>query len=186
MIILASASPRRKELLKKIIPEFQIEASSASEIIQDDIPPRDVAEHLAAKKAMDVFNKHPNDTIIGSDTIIVLDNTIYGKPADKEDAKRMLKLFSGKTHLVITGVCVASSKRTISFSSINSVKFYDLSDSEIDDYLANEEYKDKAGSYAIQGKGALFIKEIVGDYNSIVGLPIAQLYRILKNFFNVC
>ena len=95
----------------------------------------------------------------------------------------MLQLFSGKTHNVITGVCIVSNKRTISFSSINKVQFYELTEKEIDDYIKNGEYVDKAGSYAIQGKGGLFVKEIQGDYNSIIGLPVSQLNRILKNFF---
>jgi septum formation protein len=96
----------------------------------------------------------------------------------------MLKSFSGNTHLVITGVSIVNGSKSMSFSSISSVEFYTLTDQEIDEYLENDEYKDKAGSYAIQGKGTLFIKEIKGDYNSIVGLPVSKLNHILKNFFN--
>lgn len=183
MFILASASPRRKELLKKIVDNFSIITSNVDETYPDTMNKMDVAEFLATKKAMSVYENNKNDIVIGSDTVIVYDNKIYGKPLNKDDARNMLKTFSNKTHYVVTGVCVASQKRTLSFSSINKVTFYELSDKEIDEYLKGDEYKDKAGSYAIQGKASLFIKNIDGDYNSIMGLPVAQLNRILKNFF---
>ena len=183
MYILASASPRRKELLSKIIDNFNIITSNIDESYPSTMNKMDVAEFLATKKAMSVYENNKNDIVIGSDTVIVYDNKIYGKPINKDDARNMLKIFSNKTHYVVTGVCVASQKRTLSFSSINRVTFYKLSDKEIDEYLNDDEYKDKAGSYAIQGKASLFIKNINGDYNSIMGLPIAELNRILKNFF---
>lgn len=185
MIVLASASPRRKELLSKIIPEFEISTSNIEESVPDDIKMMDAAVYLATQKALKVFKSRPNDIIIGADTIIVFNDKIYGKPIDVSDAKNMLKAFSGNTHLVITGVSIISNKRSISFSSINQVEFYNLSEKEIDDYLKNDEYKDKAGAYAIQGEGALFIRKIVGDYNGIVGLPVSELNRILKTFFNI-
>ena len=184
MFILASASPRRRELLKKIIPEFTIIPSSVDETIPDNIPAMDVAEFLSTKKAMDVSKSHPNDIVIASDTIIVMNDKVFGKPINENDARNMLLLFSNNKHYVVTGVCVMSKQRTISFSSINEVEFYNLSEQEIENYLKNDEYKDKAGSYAIQGNASLFVKQIKGDYNSIVGLPVSQLYRVLKNFFN--
>ena len=185
MIILASSSPRRKELLSKIINNFEIIVSEIDEekLITKDLNVMDVPEFLSTKKALDVFNKHPNDLIIAADTAIIFDNKIYGKPNDKSDAKKMLNTFSNNSHYVVTGVCIISNKKTISFSSINEVCFYKLSEQEIDEYLSSDEYKDKAGSYAIQGNGALFISNIKGDYNSIIGLPISQINRILKNFF---
>lgn len=183
MFILASASPRRKELLKRIIDNFTIITSNVDEAYPDTMNKMDVAEFLATKKAMSVYKNNKDDIVIGSDTVIVFNNKIYGKPINKDDAKNMLKTFSNNTHYVITGVCVASQKRTLSFSSISKVTFYNLSDDEIDEYLSDDEYKDKAGSYAIQGKASLFIKNIDGDYNSIMGLPIAELNRIIKNFF---
>lgn len=183
MIILASASPRRKELLHKIVDVFEIVPSSINEDYPTEMKKLDVAEYLATRKALSVYESHKNDTIIGSDTIIVFNNKIYGKPHTKDEAKEMLKEFSNNTHYVVTGVCVVSSKQTLSFSSISEVTFYNLSDEEIDNYLEDDEYKDKAGSYAIQGKASLFIKKINGDYNSIIGLPVAELNRILKNFF---
>lgn len=185
MIILASASPRRKELLLKITSEFKIYPSDYEENLPSNISATDAAEFLATQKALSVSKKFPKDTIIGADTVIVYDNKIYGKPYDKKEAKEMLSTFSNNTHKVITGVCVIRNKKSVSFTSINEVTFYNLSESEIDDYLNDDEYKDKAGSYAIQGKANLFIKEIKGDYNSIVGLPIAKLNRVLKNF-NLC
>lgn len=184
MIILASSSPRRKELLSKIVENFKIVPSDIDEInIPQEISPTETAEYLATKKALDVFNKNPNDIVIGSDTIIVFNNKIYGKPLNKEEAKAMLTSFSNNTHYVITGVSIISNSRSMSFSSISEVYFYNLSEKEIDEYLLDDEYKDKAGSYAIQGKAAMFVKKINGDYNSIIGLPISELNRILKNFF---
>ena len=143
----------------------------------------DIPEFLATQKALDVLKNHCHDIIIGADTIIVHNNKIYGKPLNKSHAKKMLLDFSDNTHFVVTGVCIASNQRTISFSSVNEVSFFKLTNSEIDNYLANDEYKDKAGSYAIQGKAALFVKHISGDFNSIVGLPVSHIYHLLKSFF---
>lgn len=185
MIVLASASPRRKTLLTNITSKFDIEISNVDETIPDNVKAIDAAEFLATKKALDIAKKRPDDIVIGADTVIVYKDKIYGKPIDKNDAKSMLNLFSGNTHQVVTGVCVVQGKKTISFSSINQVEFYPLTEEEIDEYLEDNEYIDKAGSYAIQGKANLFIKEICGDYNSIVGLPVSKLNRILKSFFNI-
>ncbi len=186
MVILASASPRRKELLSKIISDFKVIPSNIDEesIINDRIPAKDIPEFLSTKKALDIHSKYPDDTIIAADTAIIFDNKIYGKPKNEDDAKSMLKTFSNNTHYVITGVCIICDNKTISFSSINEVEFYDLSDKEINQYLETDEYKDKAGSYAIQGQGAMLVSSIKGDYYSIVGLPVSQINRILKNFFN--
>ena len=185
MLVLASASPRRKQLLSLLTTNFEVEVSNVDETVPENVTASDAAAFLATKKALDVAKNRPDDIVIGSDTIIVFKDKIYGKPLNKADAKNMLTEFSGNTHQVITGVCVVQGKRTISFSSVNKVEFYELSESEIDEYLNDDEYKDKAGSYAIQGKAGLFIKEISGDYNSIVGLPVSKLNRILKSFFNI-
>ena len=185
MLVLASASPRRKQLLSLLTTDFEVEVSNVDETVPENVTASDAAAFLATKKALDVAKNRPDDIVIGSDTIIVFKDKIYGKPLNKADAKNMLTEFSGNTHQVITGVCVVQGKRTISFSSVNKVEFYELSESEIDEYLNDDEYKDKAGSYAIQGKAGLFIKEIAGDYNSIVGLPVSKLNRILKSFFNI-
>ena len=185
MLVLASASPRRTQLLSLLTSNFDIVGSSVDETIPDNVTASDAAAFLATKKALDVAKNRPNDIVIGADTIIVYKDKIYGKPTSKEDAKNMLSSFSGNTHQVITGVCVVQGKKTISFSSVNKVEFYQLTEEEIEENLNDNEYKDKAGSYAIQGKAGLFIKEIAGDYNSIVGLPVSKLNRILKSFFNI-
>lgn len=182
MIILASASPRRKELLSKIVEDFTVYPSNFEETLPANISAYDAAEYLATQKALSIKSKFPNDIIIGADTVIVFKNKIYGKPVNKEDAKKMLSTFSNNTHQVITGVCILNVQKSLSFNSISDVTFYDLTKKEIEDYLCNDEYKDKAGAYAIQGKASLFIKEIKGDYNNIVGLPISKLNRVLKNF----
>lgn len=183
MYILASASPRREQLLKKIIPEFVIIPSNIDETVPSDMDSLLAPEFLANQKAFNVFASHKDDIVISADTCIVFNNEIYGKPKDEAQAKEMLKAFSGKIHKVVTGVSIVSKKLSVSFSSISEVEFYDLTDKEIDDYLKTGEYKDKAGSYAIQGEGMLLIKRINGDYNSIIGLPISELNRYLKNFF---
>lgn len=185
MIVLASASPRRVELLKKIIPDFKIIPSliDESSLISNEMPVMELPEFLAVQKALDVYKNNPNDTIIAADTAIIFNNKIYGKPQDINNAKEMLTLFSNKTHYVVTGVCIVSSKKTMSFSSINEVTFYKLNENDIDEYLSFDEYIDKAGSYAIQGKGEMLIKSIKGSYNSIVGLPVAEINRLLKIYF---
>ena len=186
MIILASASPRRRQLLSQIVNEFKIIPSSINEesLITNDMDSMEIPEFLSTKKAMDILEKNPNDIIIASDTAIIFNNKIYGKPKNIAEAFDMLKSFSNNTHYVVTGVCIATKNKTISFTSKSEVTFYNLSDEEIREYLTSNEYIDKAGSYAIQGKGSLLIKSINGDYNSIVGLPISELNRILKTFFN--
>ena len=187
MIILASASPRRKELLSKITNDFLVVPSTIDENFLlsniNYLSLFEIPEFLATQKALDVLKLHSSDTVIGADTIIIHNNKIYGKPTNKDDAKKMLLDFSDNTHFVVTAVCIASNSKTISFSSINQVTFFPLTNDEIDHYLSFDEYKDKAGSYAIQGKAALFVKKISGDYNSIIGLPISDIYQILKNFF---
>ena len=183
MIILASASPRRKELLGKITSNFKIIPSTCDETIPDNIKAIDVAEYLSAQKAKDIFKDNKDDVVIGSDTTIVFNNKVYGKAKDKNDARNMLKEFSGNTHYVVTGVTIISSKRSISFSSISEVTFFELSDKDIDDYLSIDEYVDKAGAYAIQGYASLWINSIDGDYFNVVGLPVHRLYRLYFEIF---
>ena len=171
--------------LSKITTEFEVIPSKINEekIVPKNYPLEDTPEFLATKKAIDVHTSFPNDIIIAADTAIIFNNKIYGKPKNRADAKDMLKTLSNNTHKVITGVCIVSKKQTLSFSSINEVTFYNLSEKDIDEYLSLNEYTDKAGSYAIQGKGALLVKNINGDYNSIIGLPIGEIKRLLDKFF---
>lgn len=184
-IILASASPRRQELLKIICNDFKTIPANIDENIPNDIPPETVAEYLAIKKAEHISNIYPNDIIIGCDTTVIIENKILGKPVDEDDCRNMLKTLSGKFHKVITGVSVCFGKEdTFSFSKTTFVKFYELSDLEITNYILTKEPFDKAGGYGIQGFGALLVKKINGDYFNVVGLPIAKLKRVLDKKIN--
>ena len=181
-IILASASPRRQEILKAIFSNFMVLPADIDESLSGDINAEAAAEYLSRKKAESVAKENPDKLVIGSDTTVVLDNTILGKPKDKTDAWNMLNMLSGKTHKVITGVCVCANGKTHSFSEITEVSFYKLSDGEIEDYLETDEWTDKAGAYGIQGKAGLFVEKINGDYNNVVGLPVSRLNRELKGY----
>lgn len=181
-IILASASPRRQELLKTIFSEFTVLPADVDESLNDDINAEAAAEYLSRKKAESVAETHPKELVIGSDTTVVLENKILGKPKDKDDARNMLNILRGKTHKVITGVCICIDGKTHSFSEITEVTFYKLSEDEIERYLETDEWSDKAGAYGIQGKAGLFVKKINGDYNNVVGLPVSRLNRELKKF----
>ncbi len=180
MLVLASASPRRQELIKLIDNEIIICPSDADESYSDDTPAESVPETLAVRKAAEVAKKYPNDTVIGCDTSVIIGSEILGKPKDKEDAARMLKLLAGETHKVITGCAIFKGGKSISFSETTEVTFYPLSDKDIEDYIATNEPNDKAGAYGIQGKGALLVKGINGDYFNVVGLPVAKLNKVLK------
>ena len=180
MLVLASASPRRQELIKLIDEEIIICPSDADESYSADTPAESVPEILAVRKAAEVAKKYPNDTVIGSDTSVIIENEILGKPKDAEDAARMLKLLSGKTHKVITGCAIFRNGKSVSFSETTEVEFYPLSDADINGYIATNEPFDKAGAYGIQGKGSLLIKGINGDYFNVVGLPVAKLNKVLK------
>lgn len=181
-VILASASPRRQELLKNIINEFEIIPAEVDESLNSDIQPEKAAQYLSRKKAENIAKKYPDAVVIGSDTTVVTDDEILGKPENKKDAYNMLKKLSGKIHKVITGVCILGEGKEISFSEITEVEFYKLGEKEIEDYLSTDEWTDKAGAYGIQGKAGLFVKRINGDYNNVVGLPVSRLNREIKDF----
>lgn len=180
-VILASASPRRQELLKYIFKKFEIKPADVDETLDKNIKAENVAEYLARKKAGFIAEKYPEALVIGSDTTVVIDNNILGKPNDKEDARRMLNTLSGKIHKVITGVSVFYKGKELSFSEVTEVVFFNLLKDEIEEYLKTDEWKDKAGAYGIQGKAGMFVEKINGDYNNVVGLPVARLNRYLKN-----
>lgn len=181
-IILASASPRRRELFTVITDDFEIIPSNAEETVPDGISALEQAEYLAGIKASDIAKKHPDRVVIGADTCVVADKEVLGKPKNKADAERMLRLLSGKTHRVITGCAICKGNKFTSFSNITEVEFYPLSDIEIEEYINTLEPYDKAGGYGIQGKAGLFVKGIKGDYFNVVGLPVSQLNRELKEF----
>jgi len=191
MLVLASASPRRRELLGNAGISFTVQAADINETPLAGESPQDCAERLAREKALAVFQSHPQQWVLGADTIVVIDGVILGKPYDAEDAARMLRMLSGRTHTVITGVClvgpgasgqwsVASEAEALTGSETTLVTFSQLSDDEIRNYVATGEPMDKAGAYAIQGIASRWIPRIEGDYSNVVGLPVALVYRMLR------
>ena len=184
-MILASGSPRRKELLSQIGVKFEIKTSEKEEVITS-CNPKDVVKELSTMKANDVAEGIQGPAIIlGADTVVAYDGKILGKPKDKEDAVRMISSFAGDEHYVYTGVCILikeadGSVREISFAEGTRVFVYGMTEKEIKDYVDSGEPMDKAGAYAIQGLFAPYIKEISGDYYNIVGFPIAGIYQRLK------
>jgi septum formation protein len=187
MLILASASPRRQELLRNAGVEFRVQASDIPEISLAGETPRDCAVRLAREKAMAVGQQLPNDVVLGADTIVVVDEAMLGKPANEADAARMLRLLSGRTHEVITGVCVVAAintgKREMRIASETTVvTMAKLTEKDIADYVATGEPRDKAGAYAIQGRASRWIPRIEGDHSNVVGLPVALVWKMLQEF----
>lgn len=183
--ILASASPRRKELLSIYIKDFKIMPADIDETVPNNIALEDAPLYIAKEKAAAVFNKlNEDEIIITADTIVLLDNKIYGKPKDKLDAYNMIKTLAGKTHQVITGVyCYSKDKYiNIEFSDVTNVSFTDINDEIIEKYLENAEYIDKAGAYAVQGLASMFVEKIDGSYDNVVGLPMGRLARNLIKY----
>lgn len=181
-LILASQSPRRKQLLEQVRIPFSVSSSNVDESYPPHLSPSEIVQFLAKKKARSVLKENEDAVVLGSDTVVVLDEKILGKPNDETEAKTMLKKLSGRTHSVVTGVAIVSSKKEAVFSVESLVTFYDLTEEEIDFYIRTREPFDKAGAYGIQGIGAFLVKEIQGDYFSIVGLPVARTVRELKKF----
>lgn len=183
-IILASASPRRQELLKDIVSDFKVVVSSAKEVVPSGMKTEDIPKHLALLKAEDVLLKCPDAVVIGSDTIVVVDDKVLGKPKDEEDAFYMLKSLSSRKHFVMTGCAIASSSKKLSFTVSTEVEFFELTDDEIKSYIKTKDSFDKAGAYGIQSQGKTLVKAIYGDYYSVVGLPVGRLKRELEAFLN--
>lgn len=186
-IILASGSPRRKEILANTNVEFNVITSDIDESILKNEEPTQLVLRLAFAKCMSVARKNPNDLVIGADTIVVLDHEILGKPKNEEEAFDMLSKLSNREHQVITGISIVNleNEKKIVDYAISNVKFKKLTDQDIKDYISTKECLDKAGSYGIQGYGALLVEGIKGDYFNIVGLPISKLSDILKENFNI-
>lgn len=180
MIILASQSPRRRELMNFITKDFVSKVSDVDETLPANISPKDAVCYLSKIKA-EPFN-NGQDIIIGADTVVAIDNTILGKPKNDDDAKNMLKMLSGKEHSVFTGVTVMQGEKINTFAVETKVKFFDLTEDDINKYIATGEHKDKAGSYGIQGYGSLLVEKINGDYFNVVGLPVSKLNKILQEY----
>ena len=180
-IILASASPRRKQLLGLITNNFEVIPSDADEssVFSDD--PRELVLMLACIKARDVFEKHPDSVVIGADTIVFAEGRILGKPKDRAQAREYMQMLENNVHSVFTGVCVKGEDGEIAKVCETKVCFDSMSGKEIEDYLNTGEYADKAGGYGIQGAAAKFVKYIDGCYNNVVGLPVNTVMRMLED-----
>ena len=186
-LVLASQSPRRRELLKLISDNFTVFPDDSEENAPLSLAPDKYVLKLGLDKCRNVAAKFPDTSIvIGADTVVALDGKIFGKPRNKQEAENMLKALSGNIHSVYTGVTVMqkSEGKIISFCEKTDVCFYKLSDEEIKRYIETNEPMDKAGAYGIQGKGALLVEKVSGDYNNVVGLPVARLARIFRDEFN--
>lgn len=182
MIILASASPRRRELMGLITDNFEIITADVDETLEAGTSPSDAVMELSFKKAKAVSEKYEGRTVIGADTVVACDGKILGKPTDRRNAFEMLKMLSGREHRVLTGVTITDGKKTDTFFVSSDVSFFELTDEEISAYVMSGEPDDKAGAYAIQGKGSLFVRKIDGDYFNIVGFPVSEVNRRLKKF----
>lgn len=182
-VILASASPRRQELIKLIFDSVEILPADCDETLPDGIGAREAVEYLskikneASSKLTDKEN-----LIISADTVVAVENEILGKPVDKEDARRMISLLSGKVHQVYTGVTLSLNGKVKTFSEKTDVEFFSLTEEEIEEYISSSEPYDKAGAYGIQGKAGLLVKGINGDYYNVVGFPVARLKREIEEF----
>lgn len=182
-IVLASNSPRRRELLAGLGLDFRVGVlSGVDENYPSTLPVREVAEYIARAKAQ-AYRLTPHELLITADTVVIAGDEILGKPADAADARRMLRLLSGRSHEVVTGVTVTTRERTEAFSCISSVEFDRLTDDEIDYYVARYAPMDKAGAYGIQEWiGYIGVRGIVGSFYNVMGLPVQRLYQVLKTF----
>lgn len=186
-IVLASQSPRRRELLGGLISEFDIIVDTAEEVADPDMTPEELVKSLALQKAHNVARQADGDAIvIGADTVVCIDGRVLGKPKDEAEAEKMLKMLSGREHHVCTGFAVVDNAtgKTVCDFERTVVKFKPLTDEEIEKYIKLGEPMDKAGAYGIQGVGALFVEGIKGDYFNVVGLPLCALFKSLKENFN--
>jgi septum formation protein len=181
MLILASASPRRRELLAAAGISHTVKPSSIPEIRLPDESPQAFVQRLAEEKARAV-TPGDGDIVLGADTVVSLDGAVFGKPAGPPDAARMLRALSGRDHWVYTGFCLFSTKKVVTGLAATRVSFFPLADDEIQEYTRSGEPLDKAGAYAIQGLASKFVAGIEGCYQNVVGLPVSQVYRHLKSF----
>lgn len=185
-MILASTSPRRKEILSMINTDFSAESPIFDEktVEQNRFTPSEYVMYISKQKALSLQSRYPHKTIIGADTIVVLDGVIYGKPKNQADAFDMLKRLSGQKHQVLTGVTIIKDHHIITFFDICHVIFNTLSDNQISDYIETKEPMDKAGAYGIQGHGRSLVCSYEGDFYTIMGLPLIKLKKALLEFEN--
>jgi septum formation protein len=181
MLVLASQSPRRAEILRQAGIAFSVRAASIDETPRPGEPPKDYVERLAGEKAAAV-PASPDEIVLGADTTVFIDGEMLGKPADGADARRMLALLSGRRHEAITGICLQRGEERVCTSAVTEVWFGPMSESEISEYAASGEPLDKAGGYAIQGRASKYIEKINGCYFNVMGLPVALVYRHLRYF----
>ena len=176
-LILASASPRRAELLRRLAPDFQIVPSDAVEILDDQLSPWELCQLNAHRKARVIAKKHPDALVMGADTLVFLDDEIMGKPGDLAEARRMLSRLQGRTHQVVTGVCLMHLRahREHIFAVSTDVTFHPLTTGQINNYLARMNPLDKAGAYAIQEHGDMIVADISGSFSNVVGLPMEKV-----------
>jgi septum formation protein len=182
MLILASASPRRRELLAAAGIACEVLPVVVDEALAGPEPPGERVRRLAREKAEAGFALRPDAVVLGADTVVLVGGETMGKPADADDATRMLRLLSGREHEVLTGVALVSARRTVVEVARTRVWFTPLSEAEITGYVATEEPRDKAGAYAIQGLASKFVDRIQGSHSNVVGLPVALVYRLLKGY----
>ena len=178
-LILASASPRRRQLLHLLGMDFSVRPADIDEIMDFSLPPEAAVAKLSARKAAAAL-RAPGEVILAADTVVVQDRKVLGKPQSRNEAREMLRALSGGEHLVMTGVTVASDRGTETGTEITAVQFREREDWEIEDYLATGEPMDKAGAYGIQGGGAVFVTGIAGDFYNVMGLPVCRVYGMLR------
>lgn len=181
-LILASGSPRRRELLQDLGYPFEIIVADSEEIVDTNLSITDAIQQIAYQKAELVWRTNADAIVLAADTMVCYEGNMLGKPKNRDAAKEMLRMLSGKTHTVISGVAILSKERKETFYEETSVTFYPIDEKLLEEYLDSDEPYDKAGAYGIQGMGKLFVKEIHGDYFNVVGLPIASVYRHLQTY----
>ena len=182
MIVLASASPRRAQLLAQAGVAYVSDPSDCDESFADSLPPEEMVQALSRRKAEVVAKRHANEVVLAADTVVALGDTVLGKPRDRDEAVAMLLSLAGRTHRVCTGVTVTNGSKTETFVSVTRVTFAPFTKEEAEKYAATGECDDKAGAYGVQGVGAVFVERIDGDYFTVVGLPLCETCRVLRTF----
>ena len=183
MIVLASKSPRRQQLMKNITTDFVVDVSHIDESSSLSLPPEEAVKDIAKRKGLDIAKKHPNETVISADTIVVIDNEIIGKPVDEEDAKKILRKLSGRTHQVLTAFCLLKNDKFYEEVVSSDVLFENLSEELIDLYVKSGSPMDKAGAYGAQDNNDFkIVKKIMGSWSNVIGFPVEEIEKALKNF----